>query len=303
MLPQASQENTALQLALIARLQGQPVELSPITGLQLEHQPAPEFAPPAPQPLHDYEACLHRLLEEVAKVFVLIFAEVDTYPVRVRLPDEPLLLCHRIMDIEGEALSMGPGRIITEHDASGCLVSRWRALAGFGLRWRLGKLIGLVRLAGHRSSGQRRSCLSPLDATVTFHREISWLGRGDDAIRHPYRSPIRRHPAVLHYDGFIGEERLISMRDGCAGFFQRQRWPEMSAPGERGRRGAVAAAPRCERAARRAVPPAGSRSADGALSGSWMPFGLVMQSAAFGAAFTRREIALDFAPRPMIECD
>ena len=45
------------------------------------------------------------------------FAAIDAYPTRVRLPGfEPLMLCDRIMRIDGEAGSMGAGRVVTEHD-------------------------------------------------------------------------------------------------------------------------------------------------------------------------------------------
>ena len=44
------------------------------------------------------------------------FAEVDSFPTRVRLPDVPLMLVDRIMEIEGEAVSLTSGRVVTEHD-------------------------------------------------------------------------------------------------------------------------------------------------------------------------------------------
>ncbi len=220
---QASQENTALQLALIARLQGQPAELPQITGLQPEHQPVPELAiPPAPQPLHDYEACLQLARGSVAKVFGPAFAEVDTYPVRVRLPDEPLLLCHRIMDIEGEALSMGSGRIVTEHDV---LPDAWYLDGGrspVSITVEAGQadlvLSGWLGI-DHQVKGGHAYRL--LDATVTFHRDLPKAGETMRYDIHIDRF-IRQGDTWLfffHYDGFIGEERLISMRDGCAGFF------------------------------------------------------------------------------------
>ena len=41
---------------------------------------------------------------------------VDTHNVRVRLPDEPLMLVDRVISIVGKKCSLGGGRIVTEHD-------------------------------------------------------------------------------------------------------------------------------------------------------------------------------------------
>ena len=52
----------------------------------------------------------------IGKMLGPAFASIDAHPTRVRLPDEPLMLCDRIMAIDGEAGSMGAGRVVTEHD-------------------------------------------------------------------------------------------------------------------------------------------------------------------------------------------
>jgi len=158
----------------------------------------------------------------VAKVFGPDFAEVDSYPVRVRLPDEPLLLCHRIMEIEGEALSMGAGRIVTEHDV---LADAWYLDGGrspVSITVEAGQadlvLSGWLGI-DHQVKGSHAYRL--LDATVTFHRDLPKAGETMRYDIHIDRF-IRQGDTWLfffHYDGFIGDERLISMRDGCAGFF------------------------------------------------------------------------------------
>ena len=44
------------------------------------------------------------------------FEIIDTYPVRVRLPDEPLMLVDRIISVHGEKLSLTSGKVVTQHD-------------------------------------------------------------------------------------------------------------------------------------------------------------------------------------------
>ena len=56
---------------------------------------------------------------------------MDTFAARVRLPDEPLMLVDRILEIHGAKGSLGPGRIVTEHDVlPGRLVPRRRPRPG-----------------------------------------------------------------------------------------------------------------------------------------------------------------------------
>ena len=63
-----------------------------------------------------YDKCMEYANGVIGKVLGADFAEVDSYPTRVRLPDGPLMLCHRIMDVTGDAKSMTSGTLETEHD-------------------------------------------------------------------------------------------------------------------------------------------------------------------------------------------
>ena len=66
--------------------------------------------------MFDEAACLEFGRGQVVNVLGPAFAHADTYPTRVRLPDEPLMLVHRITQLEGEPHSLSHGRIVTEHD-------------------------------------------------------------------------------------------------------------------------------------------------------------------------------------------
>jgi len=48
--------------------------------------------------------CLEFAIGSVARVLGPEFAVVDTYDVRVRLPDEPLMLVDRIISVEASCL-------------------------------------------------------------------------------------------------------------------------------------------------------------------------------------------------------
>src|SRR5262249_35684757 len=62
-----------------------------------------------------WEQCCAFAAGKVADALGPMFAEVDTFPTRVRLPDGPLQLVDRISLIEGEPKSMTGGRVVTEH--------------------------------------------------------------------------------------------------------------------------------------------------------------------------------------------
>jgi acyl transferase domain-containing protein len=53
---------------------------------------------------------------QISSVFGPLFEQQDHYAVQVRMPEPPLLLCDRVMGIEGEAGSMGTGTVWTETD-------------------------------------------------------------------------------------------------------------------------------------------------------------------------------------------
>jgi 3-hydroxymyristoyl/3-hydroxydecanoyl-(acyl carrier protein) dehydratase len=140
----------------------------------------------------------------------------------VRLPDEPLMLVDRILSIEGSKGSLGPGHIVTEHDV---LADAWYLDGGHApvcISVEAGQadlflcsFLGIDRMV----KGQRAYRL--LDATVEFHRHLPVPG---ETIR--YEIQIEKffrqghtHLFLFNFKGFIGDTPLITMTDGCAGFF------------------------------------------------------------------------------------
>jgi acyl transferase domain-containing protein len=85
----------------------------------LENQPIqqmPPSRPPAQTVAFDREKCMAFAIGKVGDVLGPAFDIVDSYRVRVRLPDEPLMLVDRILSVKGEMGSMGSGTVVTEHD-------------------------------------------------------------------------------------------------------------------------------------------------------------------------------------------
>ena len=184
--------------------------------------PTSAFRDPKSKPIFNRRSCLEFAIGSVANVLGPEFAVVDTYPARVRLPDEPLMLVDRILSIEGEKGSMTNGRIVTEHDV---LPHAWYLDGGHApvcISVEAGQAdLFLSSYLGIdlKVRGQRTYRL--LDATVKFHRE---LPLPSETIRYEIEIEkfLRQGDTYLflfHFNGFIGNERLITMRNGCAGFF------------------------------------------------------------------------------------
>ena len=173
-------------------------------------------------PLYSRKDCLAFATGSVASVFGPEFAVVDTYKARVRLPDEPLMLVDRVVSLVGEKLSLGSGRIVTEHDV---LPGAWyldgnRAPACISVEAGQADLFLSSYLGiDHVVKGQRTYRL--LDACVTFFRGLPHPG---ETIRYEIEIEkfIRQgetHLFFFKFKGYIEDKLLIQMKDGCAGFF------------------------------------------------------------------------------------
>lgn len=183
----------------------------------------PEPPPAADEkPAFSRELCMEFATGSLAAVLGPKFAVVDTYPVRVRLPDEPLMLVDRILSVEGEKGSLKSGRVVTEHDV---LPGAWyldgdRAPVCISVEAGQADLF-LCSYLGIDLAVKGERAYRLLDATVKFHRG---LPRPGDTIRYEIEIDhfVRQGNTYLfffNFEGFIGDMHLISMRNGCAGFF------------------------------------------------------------------------------------
>ncbi|MDH3583038.1 MAG: type I polyketide synthase, partial [Phycisphaerae bacterium] len=154
----------------------------------------------------------------------------DQYPTRVRLPDEPLMLVDRILEIEGEPAILpqaedARGRVITEHDIH---AGAWYLDGG-----RIPTCIAVeagqadLFLSGYLGIDlitKGRAVYRLLDAQITFHRSLPGAGetiRYDIHIDHFFRQG-QTWLFRFRFDATVNGEPLLSMTDGCAGFFTEQ---------------------------------------------------------------------------------
>ncbi len=166
--------------------------------------------------------CMEFAIGKIGRVLGELFAEIDHHPTRVRLPDEPLMLVDRILEIDGEPLSMTSGRVVTEHDIHPgawyldcnriptCIAVEAGQADLFLSGW-LGIDFETKGIASYRL----------LDAVVTFHRELPGPGETihyDIRINHFFRQG-QTYLFRFEFDATINGQRLLTMREGCAGFF------------------------------------------------------------------------------------
>ncbi|MFA7534977.1 MAG: beta-ketoacyl synthase N-terminal-like domain-containing protein [Desulfuromonadales bacterium] len=213
----AMADNIGLQMELLRKMAANGEEIP------LSSQPAPRReTAAAPPPAFDRPMCMEFAVGSIAAMLGPEFAEVDTFPTRVRLPDEPLMLVDRIVAIEGAPRSMTSGRVITEHDVT---ADRWYLDGG-----RIPTCIAVeagqadLFLAGFLGIDFITRGLAVyrlLDAVVTFHRPLPVAG---DTIRYDIRIErfFRQDQTYLlrfSFEGTVNGEPLLSMKNGCAGFF------------------------------------------------------------------------------------
>jgi PfaB family protein len=180
---------------------------------------------PPSQPAYSRDQCLEFAIGSAGRVLGPEFAIVDKYPARVRLPDEPLMLVDRILTIEGQKGILGSGRIVTEHDV---LPDAWYLDGGHApvcISVEAGQAdLFLCAWLGIDLVVKGKRTYRLLDATVKFHRELPVPG---ETIRYEIEiSKFLRqgetHLFLFSFKGYIGADTLITMTDGCAGFFTEE---------------------------------------------------------------------------------
>jgi 3-oxoacyl-(acyl-carrier-protein) synthase/3-hydroxymyristoyl/3-hydroxydecanoyl-(acyl carrier protein) dehydratase len=168
------------------------------------------------------EQCREFAIGSIAGVLGRDYAEVDTFPTRVRLPDGPLLLVDRVLEVHGEPRSLGPGRVVTKHQVHG---GRWYLDAGripTAIAVEAGQAdLFLAGFLGIDFQTRGRAVYRLLDAVVTFHRDLPRPGemiRYDISIDRFFRQG-ETHLFRFRFDGTVNGQPLVTMSDGCAGFF------------------------------------------------------------------------------------
>ena len=173
-------------------------------------------------PAFDRNMCMEFAIGSVERMLGASFAEADTFPTRVRLPDTPLMLVDRIVTLEGEAKSMTSGRVVTEHDVhpgawylDGGRIPTCIAVEAGQADLFLSGYLGIDFIT------RGMAVYRLLDAVVTFHRELPGPGETisyDIKIERFFRQG-ETYLFKFHFEATVNGEPLLSMRNGCAGFF------------------------------------------------------------------------------------
>lgn len=173
-------------------------------------------------PWLDYSQCKEFAAGRIANVLGNDFAEIDQYPTRVRLPDGPLLLCHRMMSIDAVPKSMSHGTLVTEHDI---FPNAWY-LDGGRIPTCIAVEAGQADLflssyLGIDFQNRGRAVYRLLDAVVTFYEELPKAG---ETIRYEiniaeFFSQGATTLFRFNFEATVNGRPLLSMRQGCAGFF------------------------------------------------------------------------------------
>jgi 3-hydroxymyristoyl/3-hydroxydecanoyl-(acyl carrier protein) dehydratase len=194
---------------------------APLAAAAPAPAPTPSAAPSRPV-FMDRAACLEFAVGRIGAVLGEAFAHVDSYPTRVRLPDEPLMLVDRIVSVTGAPNSMKSGACVTEHDV--------KSGAWYLDNERIPTCVAVeagqadLFLSGYLGIDTQTKGLAVyrlLDAIVTFQDHLPKPG---DVIRYDIAiDGFGRHDDIwlffFRFDATVNGRPLMTMRKGCAGFF------------------------------------------------------------------------------------
>ncbi|NCG18218.1 MAG: hypothetical protein GWP91_04295, partial [Rhodobacterales bacterium] len=173
---------------------------------------------------YDFDALIRHASGPISSVFGSTYADIDGYEPRVRMPMPPLLLCSRVVHIEGERGEFGPSRIVTEYDIpeGQDWTSDGRPPPCVMIESGQADLF-LVSFLGIDAALKGDRIYRLLDCDLNFHGPIPKPG---ETLRHDIKiDRFARLGATtlfyFHYDcTAVSDGRaVLSMRNGVAGFF------------------------------------------------------------------------------------
>ena len=213
-------ENLAFQLKLTELMaSGRAPDLAAWSTPPPLAEPGPD---PRPAPFLNRRQCLEFAVGRIGNVLGREFSEIDGFPTRVRLPDEPLMLVDRIVEVEDEPLSLKPGRVRTQHDVlhDGWYLDGGRIPTCIAIEAGQADLF-LSAYLGIDFKTRGLALYRLLDAEVTFQGPLPGPGEVID-----YDIRIERffrhgdtHLFRFNFDATVNGRPLMIMREGCAGFF------------------------------------------------------------------------------------
>jgi 3-hydroxymyristoyl/3-hydroxydecanoyl-(acyl carrier protein) dehydratase len=159
---------------------------------------------------------------KISEIFGSLFEKQDGYAKQVRMPEPPLLFADRALLIEGEPGTMKKGRVVTETDVEedAWYLHAGRMAPGVVIESGQADLLLISWLgADFLNKGDRVYRL--LGCDLTFHGDLPAPGETltyDIYVDgHAKTGDVRLF--FFHYDCYVGDRLLISVRNGQAGFF------------------------------------------------------------------------------------
>jgi PfaB family protein len=157
---------------------------------------------------------------KLANVFGHAFAEIDTYPVRLRLPSPPFLALSRVMALQAQPLSLEPGYIVTEFDVP---TDAWYAVDGQVPFMAIDAqgILFLLSYVGVDLIGKGQWMYRWLNSEMQFFDEFPKAG---DTIRYEIHleSFVQHDDALLcfsHFECRVKDKLVLRISNTCAGFF------------------------------------------------------------------------------------
>ena len=188
----------------------------------------PSYTPPIPE----QKPCIwsyHDLVEyaegDIAQVFGPDYAVIDNYSRRVRLPTSDYLLVSRVTKLDAAMNEFKPSKMTTEYD----IPADAPYLVNGQIPWAVAVESGqcdlmLISYLGIDFENKGERVYRLLDCTLTF---LGDLPRGGDTLRYDISiNHFARNGDTLlfffSYECFVGDNMILKMDGGCAGFFTDQ---------------------------------------------------------------------------------
>lgn len=162
---------------------------------------------------------------KISEIFGELFEQQDGYARQVRMPEPPLLFADRALTIEGEPGTMKKGRVVTETDVKedAWYLHTGRMAPGVVIESGQADLL-LISWLGADFLNQGDRVYRLLGCDLTFHGDLPAPGETltyDIYVDgHAKTGDVRLF--FFHYDCYVGDRLLISVRNGQAGFFTNE---------------------------------------------------------------------------------
>ena len=159
---------------------------------------------------------------DIAKVFGDEYKIIDSYSRRVRLPSTDYLLVSRVTALEAELHAYKKSYMCTEYDIP---VDAPFLIDG-QIPWSVSVESGqcdllLIAFIGIDFQAQGERVYRLLDCELTFLEDMAF---GGETLRYEihidsYAKNGEQLLFFFHYDCYVGDKKVLIMRNGCAGFF------------------------------------------------------------------------------------